>query len=108
MQDLLFVAILVWLFAAGGGGAALLADGDTGWHIRNGEDILRCRCVPHSDSFAFGMEGHPWYAWEWLSDLGLAVLNRFGGLTAVVVFSGIIIAGAAALLFSYMRWRGVG
>ena len=108
MPDLLFLAILAWLFAAGGGRSALLSDGDTGWHIRNGEEILRCRCVPRTDSFAFGTEGRPWFAWEWLSDVGFAALNRFGGLTSVAVFSAIMIAGMAALLFSYMRWRNVG
>ena len=108
MPELLFVSILVWLFAAGGGRSALLADGDTGWHIRNGEDILRCLCVPHTDSFAFGMEGRPWFAWEWLSDVGFAALNRFGGLTAVVVFSAIVIAAVPALLFAYMRSGGTG
>jgi hypothetical protein len=108
MPELLFLAILVWLFTAGGGRSALLADGDTGWHIRNGEEILNCLCVPHTDSFAFGTEGLPWFAWEWLSDVGLAALNRFGGLTAVAVFSAIVIATVPALLFGYMLSRGAG
>ncbi len=106
MPDLVFVSILLWLFAAGAGWSVLLADGDTGWHIRNGEEILNCRCVPHTDSFAFGTEGRPWFAWEWLADVIFAALRRAGGLKAVVLFSGAIIAMASAVMFRHMLWRG--
>lgn len=108
IPDLLFCAILLWLFAAGAGWSVLLADGDTGWHIRNGEEILRCRCVPHVDAFAFGTEGRPWFAWEWLADVIFALLRRAGGLKAVVLFAGIVIALMPSLLFRHMRWKGSG
>ena len=47
LSDCLFLTILLWVFAAGSGWSVLLADGDTGWHIRAGEYILdaRCRCA---------------------------------------------------------------
>ena len=68
LADCVFVSILGWLFFAGAGAASLLADGDTGWHIRTGEHILATGAFPHEDLFSFTMEGRQWFAWEWLSD----------------------------------------
>jgi hypothetical protein len=108
IPDLLFCAILLWLFVAGAGWSVLLADGDTGWHIRNGEEILKCRCVPHADAFAFGTEGRAWFAWEWMADALFAFLRQSGGLKAVVFFAGIAIAAVPAILFRHLRWKGGG
>ena len=80
IPELLFAAVLIWLFATGQGWSVLLADGDTGWHIRNGEQIIDTRSVPHCDPFSFGSAGHPWFSWEWLSDVLFAALFRIGGL----------------------------
>jgi len=49
LSDCLFLAILLWVFAVGNGWSVLLADGDTGWHIRTGEYILDTRSVPVAD-----------------------------------------------------------
>ena len=74
LPDLLFIAILIWMLV-GRGSAGLLGDGDTGWHIRNGERILHSRSVPVSDPFGFGTGGHAWFAWEWLADAIFAILH---------------------------------
>ncbi len=108
IPELLFAAVLIWLFAAGHAWSVLLADGDLGWHIRNGEQILDTLRVPHSDAFAFGSAGHPWYAWEWLSDVLFAVLFRLAGLKAVTMFCAIAIAASVSVLFRHMVWRSVG
>jgi len=108
IPELVFAAVLVWLFATGEGWSVLLADGDTGWHIRNGERIIDTGVVPHSDVFAFGSAGHPWFAWEWMSDVMFALLFRSGGLKAVTVFCGITIAFSVSVLFRHMIWRSVG
>jgi hypothetical protein len=106
LSDCLFLAILLWGFAAGSGWSVLLADGDTGWHIRTGEYILSTHSVPTRDLFSFSKAGQPWFAWEWLSDLSFAVLHHFWGLKGVVVFTGLILSLAATLLFRYAVWRG--
>lgn len=108
IPELLFAAVLVWLFATGQGWSVLLADGDAGWHIRNGEQIANSGQVPYVDSFAFGSEGHAWFAWEWLSDVLFAVLFRMGGLKGVSVCCGIIIAATVSILFRHMIDRSVG
>ena len=106
LSDCLFLAILLWGFAAGSGWSVLLADGDTGWHIRTGEYILSTHSVPTRDLFSFSKAGEPWFAWEWLSDVTFAALHRFWGLKGVVVFTGLVLSLAATLLFRYAVWRG--
>ena len=108
IPELVFAAVLVWLFATGEGWSVLLADGDTGWHIRNGERIIDTGVVPHSDVFAFGSAGRPWFSWEWMSDVIFALLFRSGGLKAVTVFCGITIAFSVSVLFRHMIGRLVG
>ena len=106
LSDCLFLAIFLWGFAAGSGWSVLLADGDTGWHIRTGEYILSTRSVPTRDLFSFSKAGEPWFAWEWLSDVAFAALHRSWGLKGVVVFTGLVLSMAATLLFRYAVWRG--
>src|SRR5579872_155412 len=79
LPDFFFLALLLWLFAAGGANG-LLGDGDTGWHIRTGDYILAHHAVPHKDIFSFTKAGQPWYAWEWLSDVIFSTLHGVWGL----------------------------
>ena len=106
LSDCLFLAILLWVFALGSGWSVLLADGDTGWHIRTGQYILDTRSVPAHDLFSFSKAGQPWFAWEWGSDVIFGGLHRAWGLKGVVVLSGLVLALTATLLFRYMLWRG--
>jgi len=108
IPELLFAAVLIWLFATGQGWSVLLADGDTGWHIRNGERIIDTRSVPHSDPFSFGSHERLWFSWEWLSDALFAALFRKGGLKAVAIFCGIVIAASVSVVLRHMLWRSVG
>jgi hypothetical protein len=106
--DWLFAALIVWLFVAGSGWQVLLADGDTGWHIRTGEAILAARQAPHADPFSFTRPGAPWCAWEWLSDVLFALAWRAAGLKGVVLLAGAVIALSFTLLFRHMLARGSG
>ena len=107
LSDFFFIAVLVWLFLAGANGwKGLLMDADAGWHIRTGEFILDYHQVPHQDLFSFSKPGEPWFAWEWLSDVLLAGLFRWGGLKAVVLFSGVLIAVYATVLLRMAFWMG--
>jgi hypothetical protein len=107
LSDCLFLAVLVWLFATGSGGwVGLLADGDSGWHIRTGEWILEHGTVPKVDLFSFSKAGQPWFAWEWLTDILYATLHAAAGLKGLVLLSGLLIAGFGTLLFRHMIWRG--
>jgi hypothetical protein len=105
-SDCLFVAMLLWVFAAGSGWSVLLADGDTGWHIRTGDYILTTGSVPSQDLFSFSKPGAPWYAWEWLADVVFAVFHRAAGLKGVSVLAGVVLSLSATLLFRHMMWSG--
>ncbi len=106
LTEVVFVSLLGWLFLAGAGAVSLLGDGDTGWHIRTGEHILANRQFPTRDLFSFSRAGEPWFAWEWLSDVLFAVSHMAGGLLAIVLLAGVIIASTSAVLFRHMLWRG--
>jgi hypothetical protein len=94
---------IVFLFGRMEGTKTLLGDCDTGWHIRTGEWILAHHQVPAHDVFSFSKPGEPWFAWEWLSDIIFALLNQFGGLQAVVLFSVLLIAATFGSLYLLTR-----
>ena len=103
--DFAFLMPPAFLFGRMDGVKTLLSDCDTGWHIRTGEWILAHRGVPAHDMFSFSKPGDPWFAWEWLSDVVLAVLNSVGGLNAVVLFAIVMLCATFTLLFRLVRRR---
>lgn len=107
ISDCFFVALISWLFIFGASGwKSLLADGDTGWHIRDGQYILAHHAVPTQDFFSFSRAGAPWFAWEWLTDVLYAGLFQMGGLKAIVLLSGALIGLFGWLVLRYTLWRG--
>ena len=105
--DLIFTALIAWLFVLRPKGwSLLLSDGDTGWHIRTGEWILKNRQVPLHDLFSFTRPGAEWFAWEWLSDILFAVLHATGGLPLLVFFCGFLLVGTSIIALRWMIWRG--
>ncbi len=107
LSDWVFASLLLWLFFGHGAARTLLADGDTGWHIRTGEYILENWAFPRVDLFSFTMEGKTWFAWEWFSDVLLALAYDAAGLKGIVLLAGVVIAATAAALLRYMLWLGV-
>ena len=100
-QFLFLVVLLVLTFSPAG--KNMLADADTGYHIRAGEYILEARTVPKHDIFSYHSPPLPWTAHEWLSEVVMAILHRTAGLTGVVIFFSLLISLTYALLFRYMR-----
>ena len=84
-------------------GQKLLGDGDTGYHIRVGEYILKTHSIPHVDMFSFITPLLPWTAHEWLSEVIMALIHGRFGMTGVVLFYGGMIATLYTLLFRMMR-----
>src|SRR3989344_545159 len=73
-------------------------DPDLGWHLRNGEDILKFG-VPRGDSYSYTMPGYPWISHERLTDVLLYLGSHYWGLLFLVVLFALI-AVAAYLLAS--------
>lgn len=106
LSDALFCTLLYWWFIGNSGFKALIADGDTGWHIRTGQWILTHGRVPMTDMFSFTKAGQPWFAWEWLSDVAMALLYDALGLKGVVLAAAVVLMLAVTIVFRHMLWRG--
>src|SRR5690348_7247707 len=102
LADGFFAILLLVLLARPASWQALLADGDTGWHIRTGDWILAHGAVPATDLFSFSKSGQSWFAWEWLSDVMFALLHRWFGLTGVAGLTAVVLCFAAALLMAWL------
>jgi hypothetical protein len=77
----------------------MFSDGDPGWHIVAGERILATGSVPHSDPFSFLQTGHAWYAFEWASEILMALFHRWQGQTGVVFLFTVVIGVTIWLCF---------
>ena len=104
LADVLFISLLLAL-AYGSPSLRLLNDPGIGWHIRTGEWILQNQAVPHADLFS-SAAARPWFAWEWLFDVGAAIVHGWWGLNGVLVGGALVIALTFSLLFRMMLRRG--
>ncbi len=91
------LATLVYCLFLYGAGVKLFSDSDTGWHIRNGEQILAQRSLPAADPYSFSKPNEPWFAWEWAADALMGSANRLGGLPAITALFVFAIACASWL-----------
>jgi hypothetical protein len=96
----------VFLYLAFYEGKGLLADCDTGYHIRAGEFILNTFSVPAYDMFSYKVPPLPWTAHEWLSEIIMALIHKAFGLTGLVIFFSFLIASTYSLLFRIVRTYG--
>jgi hypothetical protein len=103
MTDFAFLMPIIFLFGRMEGLKTLLADCDTGWHIRTGEWIIAHHGVPTHDIFSYSKPDSAWFAWEWLSDVIWAFLNNHGGLASVACFAILLLAITFVLLFKLVR-----
>ena len=75
-----------------------IANTSIGWHLATGDWILSNRAFVHVDPFSFTSGGAPWIDHEWLFQVGVSIVNLFGGPTALVALRALIIAILAVLL----------
>lgn len=104
LADMLFLSIFLFLCISRGQG--LLGDGDTGYHIRAGEWILRSLSIPRYDIFSYHFPPIPWTAHEWLSEVIMALVHRYTGLTGIVLLFTFLLALTFYLLFLKIRDSG--
>jgi hypothetical protein len=102
---LAFLVPVVLLYWQVGGPSALLADPNTGVHVRAGEWILGHHAIPRQDLFSFTLGGRAWCDWEWLSDVLYALLFRVRGLSAIVAFHLALLCLVSVILCRTARLR---
>ena len=102
--DLTFI---IWALAIplAFGPRSLNVDGDLPRHLTMGEFVLE-NGFDGIDTFAYTKTG-PYEGMEWLSQVVLALTHRAGGLAAVVILAGLVIATSVALVVLFMRRAGV-
>src|SRR5262249_21619748 len=108
LADLFFLVLLLITVSRPGGIEGLLADGDTGWHVRTGQLVLATGRAPVVDPFSCSRPGERWCGWEWLCDALCALVWGRSGLGGVAVLSAVVLCLAAALLFAWLLRRGCG
>jgi hypothetical protein len=71
-----------------------VVDPDVWWHIKVGQDILRSHHWPTTDPYSFTVLGSPWIAYEWLGDVAIGFVAKFGlqALDALLILLGGAIA----------------
>jgi len=97
LNDLLFLTLFISISLLGPRMFSL--DGDLGRHIVIGDVILDTAYIPRTDLFSHTMYGEHLVPHEWLAQILFALFHRFAGLTGVVFFAAILIAGAFAIVY---------
>ena len=100
IADIIFLGVFFFLTLSGDG--RLLGDADTGYHVRAGEFIIDKLAIPQADIFSFLTPPLPWTLHEWLSEVIMAVVHRFAGLTGIVIFFSFLIALSSYLVFQWL------
>jgi hypothetical protein len=86
-------------------GRAFAVDPDLWWHIKVGQNIHATRHWPTTDPFSFTVNGSPWIAYEWLGDVVIGAVAKYGGLLGLDIFL-IVLAGIVMLsLYAYATMR---
>ena len=80
-------------------GRKFLVDPDIWWHIKVGDTILNTHRWPTTDVYSFTVSGQPWFAYEWLGEVVLALANRIGGVRGLETL--LIALGSAIMLALY-------
>ncbi len=103
--DVIFIALL-WIIMLGPRSNRFFLDGDPGWHVRAGQHMLETRTIPHHDIFSHTMPDGWWVAYEWGSEVIMALFHDWGGLNGLVFFITLVLAISYTLLYSYLRRDG--
>ena len=97
------IFLLIFLHFSFFTGQGLLADGDTGYHIRAGQYILENFSIPKHDIFSYHTPPIPWTAHEWLSEVIMAWIHNYFGLNGIVFFFSFLISLIFYILFRFIR-----
>jgi hypothetical protein len=95
-DDLVFALVLGMVLS--GGGASLLADPGTPWHLRLGSDILATGTIPGQDVLTFTRDHVVWVDQAWAFDVLLATVVNAWGWTGAIVLAALGLATLYAAL----------
>ena len=79
---------------------------DLFWHLSAGRWMLENRALPRADFLSFTAAGRPWVDFEWLSQLLFTAAHALGGMTALWLLKGLLLAASGTLLERTLARRG--
>ena len=97
LGPLIFLLFVVLVPVALGAAPKIFGDGDVSWHLAAGQWILANGRIPQVDPFSFTMDGRPWVAFEWLSQVIYAGAFAAAGYRGMAV---VVMAALVALHFA--------
>jgi len=83
-----------------------MGDFDVWWHLRTGQLILERGEVPRTDWFTYTNATRPWIDVYWLFQIGIALLFRVGGASALVLLKAACATAIVALSLVARRRGG--
>lgn len=98
------VALLVLLAHLVRTAAAPLQNSDTYFHLRLGEEFLG-GWLPWAPGHLSDASSAHWVPTQWLSEVGLALVERTGGLPALAVLYGVLLLSAVLVWYATARRR---
>lgn len=87
LSDVLFLCLLATLTEP-----RIMSDGDTGWHLWAGTEMLRHGVHTLRDTLTFSLPGTPWRDVQWLADVMFALAWAHGGYFATSLLASAIYA----------------
>jgi hypothetical protein len=90
--------VMLGTFLVGRGyysGRMFFLDPDVWWHIKTGQTILATHHFPTTDPYSFTVHGQPWVAYEWIGEVLVGWIARFG--IRALDFYQIVVAGVILL-----------
>ena len=81
-------------------------DIDFWWHLKTGELIATTGVVPMADPFSYTVPGRPWVAHEWLWELTVYWIYKWGGYVLAMLLSAAIATLAYVILYRLLRRLG--
>ena len=93
-----FSSFILFMLA---GRSKLFSDPGTFTHTIIGENIIQSGNFIKNDIFSFTFYGKPWVAHQWLGECIMALLNRIGGLDALL-FMGVLLLSS---VYTWLAFR---
>ncbi len=90
----------IWIVLMAGGRSGMLRDPGTFWHTTTGEIILKEGFIRY-DPYTFTFAGTWWVPYQWLGEVGMALLHRIGGFDTQLLAAVTILAA----VFSWLTVR---
>ena len=80
--------------------------GDLGRHLKLGQVVLHCLCVPQTNLFSYTNPDFPIVNHEWLGEVVFYLISVVFGLNALLIFKMILVISTAAILYNVALKKG--